>query len=133
MLTQECERRGLMVVEPSKKTEDINVEIVNVVATCKLPFKVDLEALVAKLPNNVKLNSRYPKYRCAYLKIEGMRSIVTIFSSGAMICAGSRSVEDAERDLTIAYNIILNHAENLNKANMDSASTHRKLIDSDVH
>jgi TATA-box binding protein (TBP) (component of TFIID and TFIIIB) len=72
---------------------------------------VDLETLAATLPEQVRLNSRYPRYRCAYVKIEGMKGIVTVFGSGAMISVGSRSVEDAERDLTIAYNIILKHAE----------------------
>ena len=92
---------------------DIHIEIVNVVATCRLPFKVDLESLVSLLPEQVKLNPRYPKYRCAYVKVEGMKGIVAVFSSGAMISVGSRSVEDAERDLTIAYNVILNIARHL--------------------
>jgi TATA-box binding protein (TBP) (component of TFIID and TFIIIB) len=86
---------------------NVHVEMVNVVATCKLPFKVDLESLAAILPEQVKLNPRYPRYRCAYVKVEGMKGVVTVFGSGAMISVGSRSVEEAERDLTIAYNMIL--------------------------
>jgi TATA-box binding protein (TBP) (component of TFIID and TFIIIB) len=78
-------------------TNNVHVDIVNVVTTCKLPFKVDLESLTATLPKQVKLNSRYPRYRCAYVKVEGMKGIVTVFGSGAMIGVGSRSVEDAER------------------------------------
>jgi TATA-box binding protein (TBP) (component of TFIID and TFIIIB) len=90
---------------------NVHVEMVNVVATCKLPFKVDLESLAAILPEQVKLNPKYPRYRCAYVKVEGMKGVVTVFGSGAMISVGSRSVEEAERDLTIAYNMILSHIE----------------------
>jgi TATA-box binding protein (TBP) (component of TFIID and TFIIIB) len=39
-----------------------------------------------------------------------MKGMVTVFDSGAMIGIGSRSVEDAERDLAIAYNVILSIA-----------------------
>jgi TATA-box binding protein (TBP) (component of TFIID and TFIIIB) len=94
-----------------KRTNDLHVKIVNVVATCKLPFKVDLESLAAMLPEQVRLNPRYPRYRCAYVKVEGMKGVVTVFGSGVMIGVGSRSVEDAERDLTIAYNTILSRIE----------------------
>ena len=94
-----------------RQPKDQNIRIVNVVATCRLPFKVDLESLAAILPGQIKLNPRYPKYRCAYVKVEGMKGVVTVFGSGAMISVGSRSVEDAERDLTIAYNRILSHIE----------------------
>jgi TATA-box binding protein (TBP) (component of TFIID and TFIIIB) len=86
-----------------RQPKDQNIRIVNVVATCRLPFKVDLESLAAILLKQIKLNPRYPKYRCVYVKVEGMKGVVTVF--------GSRSVEDAERDLTIAYNVILSHAE----------------------
>jgi TATA-box binding protein (TBP) (component of TFIID and TFIIIB) len=101
----------MKAVEPVKRARDAHVEIVNMVATCKLSFKVDLESLATMLPEQVKLNPRYPKYRCAYVKVEGMKGIVTVFGSGAMISVGSRSVEDAERDLTIAYNMILSCME----------------------
>jgi TATA-box binding protein (TBP) (component of TFIID and TFIIIB) len=98
-------------VESVKGSRDVCVDVVNVVATCRLPFKVNLESLAAILPGQIKLNPRYPKYRCAYVKVEGMKGVVTVFGSGAMISVGSRSVEDAERDLTIAYNTILSHIE----------------------
>jgi TATA-box binding protein (TBP) (component of TFIID and TFIIIB) len=78
-----------------------------------LPFKVDLESLASLLPGQIELNPKYPKYRCAYVKVEGMRGIVTVFGSGALIGVGSRSVEDVERDLTIAYNVILNLVRHL--------------------
>jgi TATA-box binding protein (TBP) (component of TFIID and TFIIIB) len=90
-----------------RQPRHVRIEIVNVVATCRLPFKIDLEFLARLLPEQVRLNSRYPNYRCAYVKVEGMKGIVTVFASGAIIGVGSRSVEDAEKDLTIAYNMIL--------------------------
>jgi len=93
----------------------VRIEVVNVVATCRLPFEVDLESLASLFPERVKLNSKYPRYRCAYVKLDGMKGIVTVFGSGAMISVGSRSVEDAQRDLTIAYNAIMNEANRLRK------------------
>jgi TATA-box binding protein (TBP) (component of TFIID and TFIIIB) len=63
------------------------------------------------LPEQVRLNSRYPRYRRAYVKVKGMKGIVTVFGSGAIISVGSRSMEEAGRDLTIAYNMILKQAK----------------------
>jgi|GEM_PF-1808312 len=94
-------------------SDDIRIEVVNVVATCKLPFEVNLESLIKLFPRYVKLNPKYPRYRCAYVKLDGMKGIVTVFSSGVMISVGSRSVEDAKRDLTIAFNAILNGVKRL--------------------
>jgi TATA-box binding protein (TBP) (component of TFIID and TFIIIB) len=44
-----------------------------------------------------------------------MKGVVTVFASGAIIGVGSRSVEDAERDLTIAYGATLKHMEHLHE------------------
>jgi TATA-box binding protein (TBP) (component of TFIID and TFIIIB) len=41
-----------------KRAKDVHVEVINMVATCKLPFKVDLETLAATLPEQVRLNPR---------------------------------------------------------------------------
>jgi TATA-box binding protein (TBP) (component of TFIID and TFIIIB) len=89
----------------------VSTWIVNAVATCRLPFKVDLESLVGLFQKEAKLNLSYPK--CAYLKADGMEDVVTVFGSGAMIGVGSRSVEATKRDLSIAYNMILRQAERL--------------------
>jgi TATA-box binding protein (TBP) (component of TFIID and TFIIIB) len=78
-----------------------------------LPFEVDLESLTKLFPRHVKLNPKYPRYRCAYVKLDGMKGIVIVFSSGVMISVGSKSVEDAKRDLTIACNAILNGIKHL--------------------
>jgi TATA-box binding protein (TBP) (component of TFIID and TFIIIB) len=91
----------------------VSVEIVNVVATCRLPFKLDLESLVRMFLKQTKLNTGYPKYKCAYLKSEGIEGVVVVFASGALIGVGSRSVEAAKRDLTITYNLILRLARQL--------------------
>jgi hypothetical protein len=56
------------------------------------------------------------QYRCGQLvpsdidpDPEGFSTGISgVFGSGAMIAVGSRSVKDAERDLTIVYNVILN-------------------------
>jgi TATA-box binding protein (TBP) (component of TFIID and TFIIIB) len=56
-------KSGLKAVESVKGARDVRVEVVNVVATCKLPFKVNLETLAAMLPEQVRLNSRYLRHR----------------------------------------------------------------------
>jgi len=106
--------------------DDVHIEMVSVVATCRLPFKVDLESLARLLPGQIKLNPRYPRYRCAYVRVEGMKGIVTVFDSGAMIGVGSKSAEDAERDLTIAYNVILSIARYLREGVSTTLSDARK-------
>jgi TATA-box binding protein (TBP) (component of TFIID and TFIIIB) len=105
----------------------VSIWIVNVVATCRLPFKVDLESLVRLFPKEAKLNSSYPKYRCAYLKADGMVGVVTIFGSGAMISVGSKSVEAAKRDLTIAYNMVLRQAERLSHTEVNTRTSKAEL------
>ena len=47
------------------------------------------------------------------MKLDGIKGIVIVFSSGAMISVGSKSIEDAERDLTVAYYVILNGMKHL--------------------
>ena len=42
-----------------------------------------------------------------------MRDVIAIFGSGVMIGVGCKSVKDAESDLTIAYNVILNIVRHL--------------------
>ncbi|MEM1569145.1 MAG: hypothetical protein QXL27_06760 [Candidatus Bathyarchaeia archaeon] len=78
----------------------------SVVATCSLSFKIDLKRLARDFPECVKLNRRYPKYKCAYVKIEGMKGRATLFGSGEMISVGAKSVEDAKNDLTLTYNLL---------------------------
>lgn len=97
-------------------SDDIRIEVVNVVATCKLPFEVNLESLIKLFPRYVKLNPKHSRYRCAYVKLEGMKGTVIVFSSGTMISVGSKSVEDARRDLIMAYDAILNEAKHLRKS-----------------
>jgi TATA-box binding protein (TBP) (component of TFIID and TFIIIB) len=108
-------------------SDDISIEVVNVVATCKLPFEVNLESLVKLFPRHVRLNSKYPRYRCAYVKLDGVKGIVTVFSSGVMISVGSRSVEDAKRDSTIAFNAILDGIKRLQeRASIDISTKNVK-------
>lgn len=59
-------------------------------------------------PGYVTLNPRYPRYKCAYVKIDGMKGKVIVFNTGKMIRVGTGNVEDAENDLVIAYSFIIN-------------------------
>lgn len=92
----------------------VEIKIVNVIATCVLPTTVDLELLARMFPESVKLNAKYPKYKCAYIKLNDMKGkLVTVFQSGRMISVGAKSVEDAEKDLTLAYSFILKASTDL--------------------
>jgi len=62
-----------------------------------------------------------------------MKGVVTVFGSGAMIGVGSRSVEDAKRDLTIAYKMILKHAEHLHRSQQIACKYRHLSMDLFLH
>jgi len=73
----------------------LKIEIVNVVATAEIGDRVDLD----KLSQRLEVIYNPSKYRCAYFKDNEMQGKVSIFPSGKMIAVGSKSEEDARRDL----------------------------------
>jgi transcription initiation factor TFIID TATA-box-binding protein len=72
--------------------------IVNVVATAELKQPVDLNKLV--FVDGFLYDTAI--YKCAYLKDNKTRAKVAIFSTGKMICVGSKNFEDAKHDLVHA-------------------------------
>ena len=72
-------------------------EIVNLVATGDLAQKVILED-ISRLPDTIYDQEIYGG-RVAYLKTPMMHGKVSIFPSGKMISVGTRSPEEAQRDL----------------------------------
>lgn len=74
------------------------LSIVNVVATAELSQFVNLERLVY-VPGFLYDTAIY---RCAYLKENKTRAKVSIFSTGKMISVGTKSYENARRDLNYA-------------------------------
>lgn len=73
------------------------VETVNVVATAVLDRPVHPEELVESFPEDVLYDPAI--YACAYFKSREMKGKVSIFFSGKMISIGTKSEEDAKRDL----------------------------------
>jgi len=83
----------------SSKVNSIAIltRIVNVVATAALDRSVDLESLAKRFPEVVSYDPDL--YFAAYFKSKGMKGKVSIFSSGKMISVGTKTIEDAKRDL----------------------------------
>ena len=81
-------------------------EIVNVVATAALHRSVDLESLHELFPHEVIYDQEIYGGRVAYFKSKDMRGKVSIFHSGKMISVGTRSEEEARRELTSVANIL---------------------------
>jgi transcription initiation factor TFIID TATA-box-binding protein len=74
------------------------LNVVNVVATAELGQFVNLERLVY-VPGFLYNTAIY---RCAYLKDNRTRAKISIFSTGKMISAGTKSYKDAKHDLNYA-------------------------------
>jgi len=73
------------------------LEIVNVVATADLGQQVDLVE-ISQLPHTIFDQEIYGG-RVAYLKTPAMHGKVSIFPSGKLISVGSKSPEQAQKDL----------------------------------
>jgi transcription initiation factor TFIID TATA-box-binding protein len=80
------------------ESEVSGLKVVNLVVTAELGQTVDL-------PRLGKIRGfRYDPatYRCAYLKDQHTKATVSIFSTGKMISAGTKSYDDARHDLEYA-------------------------------
>ena len=89
-------------------------EIVNLVATGDLAQKVSLEG-ISELSDTIYDQEIYGG-RVAYLKTPEMYGKVSIFSSGKMISVGTKSPEEAQRDLdttvsTLVESGLIDHVE----------------------
>lgn len=83
------------------KTLDVVFRVVNVVATAALDRTIDIEALPQLFPHEAVHNNEIYGGRVAYFKSEPMHGKVTIFPSGKMISVGTRSIEEAIRELNL--------------------------------
>lgn len=89
----------------SSNVRDIDISIVNVVVTATLNKPVDLESLSSLFPKMVIYNpDAYPPPVPAYFKSSNMRGKVSIFPSGKMISVGTRSEEEAKKELSLVVN-----------------------------
>lgn len=76
--------------------------VVNVVATADLGQRIDLSR-VGLVVGGVYNPTSYP---CAYLKLPEMRGRVTVFSSGKLISAGTKTPGEARSDLAFVARIL---------------------------
>jgi TATA-box binding protein (TBP) (component of TFIID and TFIIIB) len=82
------------------------IEVVNVVATATLDHPVDLESLHELFPHEVIYHREIYGGRVAYFKSRDMKGKVSIFRSGKMISVGTRSEEEAGRELLSVANVL---------------------------
>ncbi len=78
----------------------VKVAIVNVVATASLNQEMDFEEL--RRFGEIFHDSDVYGGRVAYFKTKGMQGRVSIFSSGKMISVGTKSIEQAQKELQLA-------------------------------
>ena len=83
------------------------LEIVNVVATADMHQQVDL-IQISQLDYTIYGPEKYGG-RCAYLKTPEMHGKVSIFLSGKLISVGSKSPEQAQRDLKRTTEILVSN------------------------
>lgn len=84
---------------------EIDLKIVNVVATAVLDQPVDLESLHELFPRIVIYDPTvYPPPAPVYFKSKDMQGKVSIFPSGKMISVGTRSEEKARQELILVAN-----------------------------
>ena len=82
----------------------MEARIVNLVATGDLAQKVSLED-ISRLPDTIHDKEIYGG-RVAYLKTPKMHGKVNIFPSGKLISVGTKSPEEAQRDLETTVTIL---------------------------
>ena len=80
---------------------DIHFNIVNVICTAKLDRSIDIESLPQLFPNEAVHDEEIYGGRVAYFKSEAMRGKVSIFPSGKLISVGTRSIDEAKRELNL--------------------------------
>ncbi|MBA2840884.1 transcription initiation factor TFIID TATA-box-binding protein [Methanococcus maripaludis] len=69
------------------------IKIVNVVGSCDLKTPMNLEEIYPLIEN-----AEYDpeRYHCIYIRTPGIKRLVTIFKSGKLNTAGSKSIEEAK-------------------------------------
>jgi transcription initiation factor TFIID TATA-box-binding protein len=83
----------------------MSYNIVNVVSTADLSQQVDIK-LIATLPFTIHGPKNY-RGKVTYLKTPEMYGKTTIFPSGKLISIGSKSPDQAEKDLRYTVNYLL--------------------------
>lgn len=74
------------------QTEALKIRIENIVATVDIGRSLNLAEISSKLPNAIYNSKRFPGI---IMKINKPKATVLIFSTGRMVCAGTRSEKEA--------------------------------------
>lgn len=82
----------------------VKLQIVNVVATASLNQKMDFDKL--REFKEIRYDSEKYGGRVAYFKMGQMQGIVSIFLSGKLISVGTKSEEQAVKELDLAKNFL---------------------------
>lgn len=77
----------------SKPNQEIKIK--NIVCTADLKQRID----IASFNNYPFLSSNLDLYRCGYVKDDNMIGRTTVFASGKLISVGTKSPEQAEKEL----------------------------------
>lgn len=80
---------------------NIQFKVVNVVCTATLSRSIKIESLPRLFPNEAVHDQEIYGGRVAYFKSEAMQGKVTIFPSGKVISVGTRSIEEAIKELNL--------------------------------
>lgn len=80
---------------------DIHFNIVNLVCTAKLSHSIKIDYLPKLFPNDVVYDKKIYGGRVAYFKSEPMQGKVIVFSSGKVISVGTRSIDEAVKELNL--------------------------------
>lgn len=80
---------------------EVLFRVVNVVSTATLDRPVDIASLPQLFPSEAVHDEEIYGGRVAYFKSEAMQGKVMIFPSGKMISVGTRSIEEAIRELNL--------------------------------
>ncbi|NIO36837.1 TATA box-binding protein, partial [Candidatus Bathyarchaeota archaeon] len=100
----------------------VGISIVNVVATATLDRSVDLASLPRLFPRFICYDQK--KYFAAYFKSDKMQGKVSIFSSGKMISVGTKSPEEAKREIAL----VASHLEHAGIAKIKGRAKIRNIV-----
>jgi transcription initiation factor TFIID TATA-box-binding protein len=83
-----------MTEEPTVKPDDLDITVVNVVASASLDQKIDLLAIL-KVFRNVEYRPK--QFPGLVFRLKRPKTATLIFASGKMVCTGARSEKLARR------------------------------------
>ncbi|KAK8815360.1 hypothetical protein WA158_003572 [Blastocystis sp. Blastoise] len=97
----------------------ITIQIQNVVATSDFGSKINLETIPKKV-RNAEYNPK--RFGAVIMRIRDPKSTALIFSSGKVVCAGTKTIDDANKAL-LKYRKIINKCVKLHNTGNTKINT----------